>query len=485
MKKIILPILMLPWLASAKHLSLSDWQKAVVKVSSFPCQAGRPRFNGTGLAVSYQGELQIITSEHVVLHDSGEGVCHEVQSAEKTVSAQLLVADYQKGMALLKLPNQAIPSVTAEDLQNEGIFSSVNALGYPATSSSLQTLTNGRVINSQSHRALIPGLTNLVELINLPVEYGMSGGVLIDDKGHFVGMISHQVLKRISGQATMASTLSGEGNVNDLALGISAKNVITWLFAQKQNTNHEIIWQRYEKAQRSGEEVIQFGPLLFSLKQKKATDAWSIGGADGTGVGGKGGADGSGIGGDSHTPKAEMLSTVQVALNPNSSAEMRRMRLPYSHLEQWKTWLLRGQTLQVVFLRQSGATRLTEIRSLEQFFTMWLRDGQEPVLIRSPLGNEESEINQIRKLAHTMAQIAQSQSDQLVDGNEIKSWLRRLRDLSLMASNGLTNSAEIAGILNGPNTPYWQKLYDQDFTGASELEASIQKLLAQMKKAGM
>ncbi len=88
---------------SAFAKSLADWQKAIVKVSSYPCQAGRPRFDGSGFLVSYQGDTYVLTSEHVVLHDSNDHVCHEIQNEKETINVKLLSADCAKGMALLKI----------------------------------------------------------------------------------------------------------------------------------------------------------------------------------------------------------------------------------------------------------------------------------------------------------------------------------------------------------------------------------------------
>ena len=495
--------------AWSKELKLMDWQMASVKTSSFPCLTTRPRFSGSGLLISFAGELWVLTSEHVVLQDKSSATCHEIQNDWGVATAKLIAADYAKGLALLQVTGPgtsptagsgslfrfAIPA----ELLSRGVLpsSSMAALGYPALSDSLQTLKDGNLIKDQSRRALIPGLNGMLEIAHLPVEFGMSGGPLLasgpENSFAFAGILSHQVLRREAGVATRAVNLiAGEpGNYNDFALGISAHDAFAWFVAQVQEPSG-LVWQRLASAQRSGDETIQFGPLLFSLKQEKAQEAWKVGGADGSGVGGADGAGiqiGDGTGGDpaAKAPQIgeETLNTIEVKLDPKANPETLAAPLMDTHLNQWRLWLLSGKKVKIVYLRNRQAIRLTRLDSLAQFMTAWLRDGSQPVAIRSQSGTEKSDLEQRDKLARTATQMTQGLYDKPNTSSDRKSWLATLRDLTLMAETGMTTSQDLTLSLSGPNSPNWEQFYEDDFVSAVALESAIQNLVQQMKKMGL
>jgi hypothetical protein len=512
MKKNLLALVLIFCSSAAwpKDLSLADWQHASVKVSSFPCSTGRPRFSGSGLLVSYRGETWVVSSEHVVLNGKSPAICHEVTFSSISGSADLRVSDYKNGLALLKLktptPHARDSAISMESLASDErqlSEGSLVAIGFPALSNAVQTLTGGSLIAARSERALIPGLKSSIEAANLPVEYGMSGGVLVSSVGGrgalFAGLLSHQVLKREAGHSTLSSDLAlANESRNDLTIAISAADVKSWLTAQFENSP-EPVWQRLVHEQINGREVIQYGPLLFSIRQENAKDIWTIGGADGSGVGGAdgsgiGGADGSGIGGADDLAlignngsiglAPETLQTIDVALDPAAGATIRAMTLADSRLNTWKTWLLSGKKVKLVFLKSAGDKRLIRIRSLSQFFTAWMRDADQPMAVRSQAGSRSSDdVERLLQLARQVTVLAQTGIDQFPDAQK-KAWFATIRDLSVSVESGLVTSQDLTSLLSADKKD-WQQFYEENFDSAVALESAVQNLTQQMKKMGL
>lgn len=463
---------------TAEAAPLSRWQAATVQVSSFPCLTERPRFSGSGLLVSLQQKVYVLTSEHVVIQSAA--ICQEVSG----LKAELVAADYLKGLALLRVLEPTAEMVAAavphEELSGTA-GSSLAALGFPSGSDQLQVLREGKTVNATSRRALIAGVPEMIEASGLPVEYGMSGGVLVSGEGNysFAGILSHQVLRREAGRPTSPGEVKpGEaGNASDLTLAIPAAIAREWISGAVKGQEE---WRRDPDSQIEGKEAVVFGPLVFSLKQKSAKDVWDVGGADGTGIGG---ADGTGIGGEGKGSALdpEQLLTVEITLNP--AADKSRV-MSDSNLEQWRGWLLAGRKVEAVFLRNANAKRLQKIGSLAQFFTFWMRDKMIPLAVRSKVGEQKADSEVLIKLASGVAGLAQQARDSL-EGAELKAWFTLLRDSSLLAQNGLISSKELLGTLEGQNDIYWRQFYDRDFQGAVALESAIQDLAQQMKKMGL
>ncbi|MGZ5544732.1 MAG: trypsin-like peptidase domain-containing protein, partial [Limisphaerales bacterium] len=219
--------------------SLDMWKSATVKVISTPCLVQKPRFEGSGLVVRLQNRLFVLTSEHVIIDDSSSRLCHAVKNSENAETpAKLLRSDFMMGMALLELSADstygavAIDVNSLEDLPNAA--GSLTALGFPAGDSQLQVHQQGRLISSDSQRALIPMVSKMLEVDGLLVEFGFSGGVLTDETHNtFAGMITHQYLRRESGRPTKPGGLNGDSGEairpGDLALVIPAATVMDWL----------------------------------------------------------------------------------------------------------------------------------------------------------------------------------------------------------------------------------------------------------------
>ena len=294
----------------------------------------------------------------------------------------------------------------------------------------------------------------------------------------FLGLLSHQVLRRKPGHPTNAEEIkpSFPSDQNDLAIAIPATHILTWFKDQFQK-NEELTWQRNPEDQIKGRTVIQYGPLQFSLKTAQGKDIWDVGGADGSGVGGE--AFGRN---DFELSSSEEVLVMDITLNPLfDQASSLPLERPQLHL--WRNWLLDRKKVRALFLRNSQERRLLKIQSLEQFFTFWWRDKFEPLVIRTNSRNTQSDEEILLHSAREVAKAAQMNRDQLTNNEiDLQSWFSMIRDYAIMAENGLTTTQDIASLLTGPNDPYWKKFYELNFDAAVDLETKIQKLIEQQKK---
>lgn len=511
---------------SLHAFTIKEWQNATVKINSFPCLTERPRFTGSGILVSFNGNLWVITSEHIVIHDQNNGTCHEAMTsssdggAESSVSLELLTSDYKMGLALLKvsISNQQKWNEIALDFKklekeiesqnsNEIFNNQAIALGFPASSTQLQTLQGGSVISKNSQRALIPGVSSFIETSYLPIEYGMSGGVLlelINDKSvneskptggqqvlpvSFLGLLSHQVLRRIPGGPTNPIDVKPElpSDQNDLAIAIPVTHVLNW-FKRQFELNKELLWKRNSEAQKKGFTVIEYGPLLFSLKTVHGKDIWDVGGADGSGVGGGSNAESnkSFLFLFQESSNSEEMRVVDITLN-SQYEQNRSTPLERTQFKMWRDWLLAKKKVRALFLKNPKERRLSKIQSIEQFFTYWWRNQFEPLVIRSNSKEDvktDSEILHRRSLDVAMA----AQSCRNLVGEidiDLQSWFGMIRDYAILAENGVATSQEIASLRSGSHDSFWRKFYDLNFDAAVDLETKIDNLIAHLRKMGL
>lgn len=486
---IFLGLILIPLFSTAN--SLESWKTATVKTQSFPCLGGRPLFEGTGLIIQHQNKIQVLTSEHVLIHSQKSTFCHEVVLGDGTkIKAHLARASFASGLALLNpldislLRDSAIP---LEKLSTTPPSASVMALGFPKGSTQLQTLKDGQIINSASVRAFIPEAKQIVEAAGLPVEYGMSGGLLLSEKkpGNYaiVGLLSHQVLKRTPSQQTQLEYQgpASENRQNDLALSISVSDIQAWV----QSPEKTIEWLRDPAAQLQGQEVLLYGPLRLSLERSPVSEIFAVGGfhqggADGSGIGG---ADSSGIGGSEASSSAlttkETIAIVNVSLANDVTPQLKIVDLKNAILNSWKLELLKGKKgLKVPFLRQTQEIRLKEISSLSQFLKLWTQDNLLPVALFS------TDSKDFANVSNQVLSLIQAQREN-TDSVLLKSWLGWIRDQIVLSRAGLISSADLQKVFTGDNEILWTEYYSTEFDNAVDLSTALQSLSSAMKKVGL
>ena len=470
-------------------VDLSKWEKSIVKLTSSPCQLGRPLFEGSGILFVYQNRFFVVTSEHVLIHDTTPQNCLNASNRFlKPVPGKIIRTDYFAGLALLEFKaSEDLKSLALNwgDLKSsEGSDAQLIAMGVPAGAEQLQILNQGQLVTSQGRRALIPGVKIFIEANMLPVEFGMSGGLLLQgDPARFAGIISHQFLKRDPGHSTSVGTVGEDSGIRsgDLAIAIPALEVRSWLIETLALKPDQAFldWVRKPDSQLNHIEEICYAVLCFQILETKASDL--------AGVGGRG--DGAGVGGDeaeTGSPNTieegvEKLQVIEVSLNPTADEGSRAEVFSDQLLEDFRISLLRGQRVLIGFLKLQEAQRLVKFSSLDQFFTLWWRDHLTPVATKSRDKNLERNAALLTQSCRYVQTLAQEHRDRATEANQ-KSWFAMIRDQALMAENSLITPAELEASLQKTNDVFWIRFYENDFDQATELEAAIRKVIDQMKK---
>lgn len=467
--------------------TLADWRAAVVKIESFSCSDRSRRLEGTGILILKDGITYVLTSEHVVLHDSSSGSCHRVMGK----NTGLLSADVNSGLALLEfqedLPaeilNRGIPfgrhrSVTIDDR--------VGILGFPLGSRDLITLTGGRVRDPESRRGLIPSVLTLIESDRTPVEYGFSGGPLIaqDLKGDWrlAGLVSHQVLRRGEGRASRIDEMEQAAEPFDIALSIPAREIDAWM-KRALDQQSQIEWARVPTEQLRGLSTLTSGPLQFTAisqqdfvvsgaprEMKMAGPLRYIGGGDGAGVGGA----------SAHSFKSKDLIAIRVSLRPGLTRHEKQQVLVNEDLEKWRQWVLAGYDVQVAFFKRVDENALVPIVSPSQFLTLLARKEGTPIAIRTHRSNQTGPALSEIEHASRETQLRLQQMMDLSAPVEIQAWFLRIRDLCLLAENLLLLPDELKVELD--NARAWNFLYSTHFDEAVALETDLTDLYVSLKQ---
>jgi hypothetical protein len=464
---------------------LATWQRSVVKVSSYPCLTGNPRFEGSGFIVKKDDQFFVITSDHVIINDSTNKICHEAVNGHLNLkNIQLINSSYEKGLAILKVDMEQVSGdhVALNEAPDWSILKKMNgeardvsAMGFPFSSSDLLVLSNGKLQSSESKRPLIPGISNFIEAVNLPIEFGMSGGVFLDSKSfELVGLVSHQYLKRMAGKPTVVNTNVADDyvNENDIAIGIPMSEIVDYVESvqQEQPTIH---FKRNSYYQLKNEEVISYGVLNFRFTNKEASDVWNIGGADGSGVGGTENHQG----GNEQASNKEKMSMIEVFLDMNATSNEKMINYSNSILQSFKNSLLKGQKINIVMLKLPNKNSAIRLTSFDQFITYWLRDGFTPLFITSNYGADISYQLRARQIITKEIKIILQKNidDPSLEG--LRSWFTLMREQILLFENNLLDIDLLKELVNVASKENWNAFYQLDFESAVKLESNIQKIL--------
>ncbi len=452
--------------------SIENWQKRIVKVVSYPCDALSPRYEGTGFVYGEESDgVNIITSEHVLVPESNglQKNCFKVKHPQLGEhSVDVTSRQFSSGLAILKLRGgNSFPKETVVFSDSWTKSSNFVALGYPKDSDKIQFLQNGQGLSYESRRAFIPDSENLTEVVNLPVEFGMSGGLLLSksgDKYAFAGVLSHQYLKREPGEASLVAPLKGKSPLSssDIAIAIQPSDIDKWV---KGHSSGELqsAWKRTLDQSSSEEllenEAMQFRQIPFS------SEFISMGGADGSGIGGET---------SMRLEEGEILG-LEVRLNRKYLLANPSFEPSSEIMQNWYRWLLAGETLTVIQLMDGPDRRTRSLSSFDEFITLWDRDGYSPLVYRGSIDDfDERHIKFLKKTRMLQETIHRLQNSQVDD--HLKSWSKRLSESVLMAENLMTSVQDLKKFSSHDLPEIWNQLYLQAFDLALELESRLQEV---------
>lgn len=175
-----------------------DLEKTVVKViSSNPATSFR--LNGSGFYFKYRDLGLVLTSEHILPPMTDTATKISMKSQEGGVhTLQLLKSDWGNGLALLsvmeRLTDEELSSLPdlAELNPPAQISGAMISAGFPAASEGLVVDANGVLESAEMKLDLLLDVPKLIAVRSALTEFGMSGGLLLNEELQPLGTLSHK-----------------------------------------------------------------------------------------------------------------------------------------------------------------------------------------------------------------------------------------------------------------------------------------------------
>ena len=161
--------------------------------------------SGTGFVVSSAG--YILTNAHVV--DGADKITVKVYGEEKERDAILIGSDNETDIAVLKVNNASLQPLVLGDSEQVRVGEYVLAIGNPLSTDELaNTITYG-IISATKREVTIDNYTNTYLQTDAAINFGNSGGPLINMKGEVIGINSAKTVT--AGYDEMGNAVSAEG----------------------------------------------------------------------------------------------------------------------------------------------------------------------------------------------------------------------------------------------------------------------------------
>lgn len=168
---------------------------------------------GTGVIFREDGYL--ITNYHVV---EGGRDCMVMLNSGLSIPAAYVAGNAEQDLAVLKVKMTGLPTATFGDSESLTVGDTVYAIGNPLGMELRGTFTNG-IVSAIDRDVLVDGRTMTLIQTNAALNSGNSGGPLVDEYGHVVGI---NVIKMsseyssVEGLGFAIPSASVERLVNDL-----------------------------------------------------------------------------------------------------------------------------------------------------------------------------------------------------------------------------------------------------------------------------
>lgn len=147
---------------------------------------------GTGMIVSKDG--YILTNAHVIESSKRAEV---LLNSGESIEAKLVGADSQHDIAILKIDKDGLTPVVFESSSRLRVGETVAAIGNPIGPNYSLTMTSGIV--SATKRSMTYNGSNLICIqTDASINQGNSGGLLINGRGHVVGMTNMKIVSSYS-----------------------------------------------------------------------------------------------------------------------------------------------------------------------------------------------------------------------------------------------------------------------------------------------
>ena len=161
--------------------------------------------SGTGFAVSSAG--YILTNAHVV--DGATKLTVKVYGEEEEREATLIGSDSETDIAVLKVEGVALQPLLLGDSDQVRVGEYVLAIGNPLSTDELANTITFGIISATAREVTIDNYTNTYLQTDAAINFGNSGGPLINLSGEVIGVNSAKTIT--AGYDEMGNAVSAEG----------------------------------------------------------------------------------------------------------------------------------------------------------------------------------------------------------------------------------------------------------------------------------
>lgn len=161
--------------------------------------------SGTGFAVSSAG--YILTNAHVV--EGADKLTVQVYGEDEEREATLIGSDTETDIAVLKVEGVALQPLVLGDSDQVRVGEYVLAIGNPLSTDELANTITFGIISATSRDVTIDNYTNTYLQTDAAINFGNSGGPLINMSGEVIGVNSAKTIT--AGYDEMGNAVSAEG----------------------------------------------------------------------------------------------------------------------------------------------------------------------------------------------------------------------------------------------------------------------------------
>ena len=161
--------------------------------------------SGTGFVVSSEG--YILTNAHVV--EGAHKVTVKVFGEEEEREATLIGSDTETDIAVLKVEDAALQPLKLGDSDSVRVGEYVLAIGNPLSSDELANTITFGIVSATKREVTIDNYTNSYLQTDAAINFGNSGGPLINLSGEVIGINSAKTIT--AGYDDLGNAVSAEG----------------------------------------------------------------------------------------------------------------------------------------------------------------------------------------------------------------------------------------------------------------------------------
>ena len=161
--------------------------------------------SGTGFVVSSEG--YILTNAHVV--EGAHKVTVKVFGEEEERAATLIGSDTETDIAVLKVEDAALQPLKIGDSDSVRVGEYVLAIGNPLSSDELANTITFGIVSATKREVTIDNYTNSYLQTDAAINFGNSGGPLINLSGEVIGINSAKTIT--AGYDDLGNAVSAEG----------------------------------------------------------------------------------------------------------------------------------------------------------------------------------------------------------------------------------------------------------------------------------